>query len=105
FGSSANGSRRIRGAGWQFEEAGGERVEIAEHLGGRDDIGVFGVHVAEAEGVAGFAAVEAALFGEDYAVIEAERIDDGGAHAARGRRAGHNEAVAAEQGQIRREVR
>src|SRR3979490_1973756 len=37
--------------------------------------------------------------------MRAERVDDGGAHAAGGGRAGDDEAVAAEQGQIGGEVR
>jgi hypothetical protein len=49
-------------AGREIEQLGGKPIEIGENFGGRDDVGVFGVHVAEAEGVARLAAVEAALF-------------------------------------------
>src|SRR5216684_6866904 len=68
--------RGAGGAGGEVEQASGEPVEMGENFGGRDDVGVFGVHVAEADGVAGFAAVEAAFFGEDHAVVEAESVDD-----------------------------
>src|SRR5277367_2470505 len=55
--------------------------------------------------MARLAAVEAALFGQHHPVIEAERVDHGGAHAARGGCADDDHAIAAEQGEKRGEAR
>ena len=52
----------------------------------------------------GLRAVEAAFLRERDAVVEAERVEHGGAHAARRRRAGDDHAVAAEQREIARHV-
>src|SRR4029077_12172832 len=53
--------RRARGvARGQIEQFGRKPIEIAEDFGGWDDVGIFGVHVAEADGVAGLTAIEAA---------------------------------------------
>src|SRR6266550_3799797 len=84
FGRLLDRWRVMTGAGWQVEQIGRQAIEIGQDFRGRHDIGVFGVHVAEAHRVARLAAVEAALFGEDHAVIEAECVDRGGADAARG---------------------
>jgi len=40
------------------------------------------MHIAQADGVTGLAAVETTFFGQDNAIVEAERIDNGGPHAA-----------------------
>src|SRR5262249_21231851 len=70
-----------------------------------NEVGIFGVHVAQADGVACLATVEAAFLCKGYAIVEAERVDHGGAHAARSRRPDDDDAVAAEEGQIGSEVR
>ena len=92
-------------AGGQIEEIEGKSIEIGENSSGRNHVGVFGVHVAEAHGVAGLTTIEAAFLRQGHTIVEAERVDYGGAHAARGRRPDDDDAVAAEECQIGGEVR
>src|SRR5262249_4308550 len=88
----------------QIEHAVGQAVEEGEHLRRLHHVGVFGIHIAEVDGVARLRTVEAALFGERDAIVEAERIEDGSAHTARRGRTGDDHAVAAKQGQIARHI-
>ena len=53
-----------------------------ENFGRWEHVGIFGVHVAQADGVTGLAAVEAALLCQGHPIVEAEGVDHGGAHAA-----------------------
>ena len=48
--------------------------------------------------MARLAAIKAAFFRQDHSIIQAERVDDTGAHAARGGRADNDHAVATKQG-------
>src|SRR6202022_3217391 len=50
-------------------------------------------------------AVEKTFFGQDNAIVEGERIDNGGPHAARSGRPDDDHAVAAEQREIGGKVR
>src|SRR5580700_6541802 len=88
----------------QFVHAARQRVEEGQHLVGLHHVGIFGVHVAQIDGVARLRAVEATFLGERDAVIQAEAVEHGGAHAARRGGAGDDEAVAAEQRQVARHV-
>jgi hypothetical protein len=54
--------------------------------------------------VAGLAAVETAFFRQDHPIIEAERVDHRGAHAARSGLPNDDHAVAAEQYEMGGEV-
>src|SRR5215469_15215192 len=55
--------------------------------------------------MAGLTAIKAALLRQDHPVIETERVDHGGTHAARSGRADDDHAVAAEKRQIGGKVR
>src|SRR5580692_7032034 len=88
----------------QFVHAARQRIEESQHLVGLHHVGIFGVHVAQIDGVARLRAVEAAFLGQRDAVIQAEAVEHGGAHAARRGGAGDDQAVAAEQRQIARHV-
>ena len=57
-----------------------QSVEIGEHFVGLDDVGIFRVHIAERDGMARLAAVEAALLDHRDAVIVAEGVQHGRAH-------------------------
>src|SRR5882757_4780528 len=82
FGCIPYRRRRAAGARREIEQAGGQLIEVGKDFGRWDDVGVFSVHVAQADGMAGLAAVEAAFFGHDHAVIEAECVDHGGPYTA-----------------------
>src|ERR1700722_4383993 len=88
----------------QLIHAARQRVEEGQHLVGLHHVGIFGVHVAQIDGVARLRAVEATFLGQRDAVIQAEAIEHGGAHAAGRSGAGDDQAVAAEQRQIARHV-
>ena len=53
----------------EFEQVCRELIEVGKDFGRWEDVGVFGVHVAQADGVAGFAPVEAALLRQDHPII------------------------------------
>ena len=48
FSRFLHGSRGAALAGWKVEEVGWQLTEIGEDFGRRDDVGVLGVHVAQA---------------------------------------------------------
>jgi len=60
---------------WQLEQTRLQPVEEAQHIIGRDNVRIFRVHVAQVDGMARLAAVEAALLRDGDPVVEAERID------------------------------
>src|SRR5215510_4524818 len=64
----------------QVEHPVRQAVEEGKDLGGCHHVGIFRVHVAQVDGVARLRAVETALFGERYAVIEAEGVEYGCPH-------------------------
>src|SRR5580698_6740000 len=66
----------------QFVHAARQRVEEGEDLVGLHHVGIFGIHVAQIDGVARLRAVETAFLGERDAVIQAEAVENRGAHAA-----------------------
>ena len=74
--------RLAASANWKVKKVGWQLIEIGEDFGRGDDVGIFGVHVAQADGVAGFASVKTALFCQDHPIVEAERIDHGCSNAA-----------------------
>ena len=82
----------------------GAKSKKRQHLRRLHHVGIFGVHVAEIDGVARLRAVEAAFLRERDAIVEAEGVEHGGAHAARRGGAGDDHAVAAEQREIARHV-
>src|ERR1700722_4012653 len=88
----------------QLIHAARQRVEESENLVGLHHVGIFGIHVAQIDGVARLRPVEAAFLGQRDAVIQAEAVEHGGADAARRGGADNDEAVAAEQGEIARHV-
>ena len=69
-------------AGWENEQIGGQLIEVGENFGRWDDVSILGVHIAQADGVAGLAPIETALFRKNHPLIEAERVDHSSPHAA-----------------------
>jgi hypothetical protein len=88
----------------QVELTRRDRIEIRQHVVDLHHVCVFGVHVAQTDGMAGLAAVEAGFLGQHHTVVQAERIHHGRPHAARRRRTGDHHAVAPEQREVGGEV-
>src|SRR5262249_52084708 len=88
----------------QVEYAGWKAIEKGQHLRGLHHIRILGIHIAEIDGVACLRAVEAALFDNSDAIVQAEGVNHGGTHAARRGGSGDADAVAAEQRQIARQI-
>src|SRR5215467_15188588 len=88
----------------ELEHSRGQRIEEGQHFGSLHHIGVFGVHVAQIDGVAGLGAVEAAFLGERDPVVEAEAVEHARAHTPRRGGAGNDDAVAAQNLYLTREA-
>ena len=73
-------------------------------LGHRQDVGVFQGHVVEVGEVRALMAVGDAFLRHDGAEATRQAVDHGGAHAARGRPAGHDHGVDLVPGEQRAEV-
>jgi hypothetical protein len=56
-------------AGGQIEQIGGQLVEIGENFGRWEDVGIFGMYIAQADGVADLAPIETILLREDHPII------------------------------------
>ena len=92
-------------AGRQLELPRGVFRQKLQHVRAGANVGHFRVHVAQVDCVRGFGAIEACILDDGDAVIRRERIADCRPHATARRRAGDDEAVAAEKRQIGHERR
>lgn len=76
------------------------KSKMLQNLGGGHDVGVFGVHVDQAGGMAGLQAVEAGIVRHGNAVVGAEPVYHCCTHATRSAASGYDQRVHAEQGKV-----
>jgi hypothetical protein len=101
FRKAAKGSGRRLGALREvWKQAISQRSNEGPNLLRWHNIGIFRVHVAEADRVTGLAAVEACVFNDSDADVITKRIDDSGANAAACSAPGNDQAIGAEQRQV-----
>ncbi len=105
--------RRGDGSARYFEPLGssssnspsGSEFEIFERLLERHHVGVLRVHVGEIDRVRRLRAVEAAFLDHLEPVVVAERVDHRAAHAPRGGRAGDDQGVRLQHGEVAHQPR